>query len=184
MPRVGLGVWKVAKETTKATVLEAISAGYRALDCACDYGNEAEVGEGIAAAIAAGICTRAELFITSKLWNTYHAAEHVPMAIERSLKDLGLDYVDLYLIHFPIALQFVPFEDSYPPEWTPPGSDKLVYAKVPVSETWGAMEQLKESGLAKEIGVSNFNCQVRPVLLEKPWFVLFEELVTAVESAL
>ena len=82
MPRVGLGVWKVAKETTKATVLEAISAGYRALDCACDYGNEAEVGEGIAAAIAAGICTRAELFITSKLWNTYHAAEHVPMAIE------------------------------------------------------------------------------------------------------
>jgi diketogulonate reductase-like aldo/keto reductase len=129
------------------------------MQCACDYGNEKEVGEAIAAALEAGICTRAELFITSKLWNTYHAAEHVPLAMARTLADLGLGYVDLYLIHFPIALQFVPFEESYPPEWMPPGGDKMVYAKVPVSETWGAMEKLKEVGLAREIGVSNFNCQ-------------------------
>jgi len=159
MPTVGLGVWKIDKDITAATVEAAIGLGYRAIDCACDYGNEVEVGQGIAAAIAAGVCTREELFITSKLWNTYHAAEHVPLAMARTLKDLGLAYVDLYLIHFPIALKFVPFEESYPPEWLAPGAKSMQYAKVPVSETWGAMEALKSSGQAKEIGVSNFNCQ-------------------------
>ena len=77
------------------------------LDCACDYGNEKEVGEGIRAALDAGTCTREELWVTSKLWNTFHAKEHVGAALRRSLDDLQLEYLDLYLIHFPIPLKSV-----------------------------------------------------------------------------
>lgn len=79
---------------------------------ACDYGNEKEVGLGIHRAISDGLCTRQDLFITSKLWNTYHAKEHVELACRKSLQDLGLDYFDLYLIHFPISMRFVPLEAS------------------------------------------------------------------------
>ena len=74
----------------------------------CADGNEAEVGEGINEAITLGLVTRAELWVTSKLWNTYHAAEHVEAAARRSLTDLQLEYFDLYLVHFPIALKSVP----------------------------------------------------------------------------
>ena len=108
MPVVGLGFWKIAPETTADVVRQAVAAGYRHLDCACDYGNEPQVGAGIRAAIAEGLCRRQDLWVTSKLWNTYHAAAHVRPALERSLRDLGLDYLDLYLIHFPITQQFVP----------------------------------------------------------------------------
>ena len=165
MPCVGLGVWKISRETTAAVVYQALLAGYRHLDCACDYGNEREVGLGIALAIAEGVCTREQLFVTSKLWNTFHAREHVEMACRKTLMDLGLacathasrdstalpldphtarpltaaqhsalslllslclcvcvccapsSDVDLYLIHFPIALRYVPFDTRYPPEW-------------------------------------------------------------------
>ena len=160
MPAVGLGLWKVPQAVTAATVTDAIRAGYRHLDCACDYGNEAEVGEGIRAAISANLVTREELWVTSKLWNTYHAKEHVEAACRRSLVDLGLECVDLYLVHFPIALRFVPFETRYPPEWIhdPDASaPKMEVVKVPMQETWTAMEALVPLGLAKHIGVCNFN---------------------------
>lgn len=160
MPPIGFGLWKIAPESCEETVVEAIRCGYRHFDAACDYGNEVEVGRGIQRAITEGLCTRDELWITSKLWNTYHAAEHVPAAIERSLNDLGLDYLDLYLIHFPIALEYVPFEKRYPPEWfydPDKVTDGMKLAKVPLSETWQAMESLKEKGLAKHIGVCNYN---------------------------
>lgn len=110
MPMVGFGTWKVEKEHCAETVYQAIKAGYRLLDCACDYGNEVQVGEGIARAISDKLITRKDLFITSKLWNTYHRKEHVEEACLKTLKDLNLEYVDLYLIHFPISLKFVPFE--------------------------------------------------------------------------
>src|SRR4051795_306644 len=115
MPVVGLGLWKIDRPAAPGIVQRAIRAGYRHLDCACDYGNEAEVGVGIRAALDAGDCRRDELWVTSKLWNTYHAHAHVRPPVERSLRDLGLDYLDLYLIHFPIALEFVPFAERYPP---------------------------------------------------------------------
>src|SRR5581483_1844259 len=117
LPLVGLGLWKVAKPDAAGLVREAVRIGYRHLDSACDYGNEAEVGEGLRAALDAGLCRREDLWVTSKLWNTYHAREHVRPAVERTLRDLRLDYLDLYLIHFPIAQEFVPFAERYPPGW-------------------------------------------------------------------
>eukprot|EP00051_Salpingoeca_urceolata_P027654 m.482593 g.482593 ORF g.482593 m.482593 type:complete len:329 (+) comp22593_c0_seq1:71-1057(+) len=168
MPTVGLGTWKAGPGVVAEAVSAALAAGYRHLDCACDYGNEGEVGAGIKAAVSAGVCKREDIFVTSKLWNTYHHKEHVRPACERTLKDLGLDYVDLYLIHFPISLKFVPMETRYPPEWIEdPGAEdpKMVIDPVPVSETWAAMEELVEAGLAKDIGVSNFNCQLLGDLL-------------------
>ncbi|MFD2167580.1 aldo/keto reductase [Thalassotalea euphylliae] len=160
MPKVGLGLWKIAKEDCAQTVYDAIVAGYRHLDGACDYGNEKEVGEGIAKAINDGVVSREELWVTSKLWNTFHAPEHVQLAVEKSLEDLGLDYLDLYLIHFPIAQKFVPIETRYPPEWFfDPTADepKMELAKVPLYQTWHAMEALVEKGLVKHIGVCNYN---------------------------
>ena len=88
------------------------------LACACADGNEVEVGEGINEAIALGLVTRSELWVTSKLWNTYHAAEHVEAAARRSLADLKLEYLDLYLVHFPIALKCVHPPQRAPSAWT------------------------------------------------------------------
>lgn len=160
MPSVGLGIWKIDREATADVVQDALRAGYRHIDSAADYGNELEAGAGIAAAIADGICTRDDLWVTSKLWNTYHRAEHVRPACERSLADLGLDYLDLYLVHFPIALRYVPFDERYPPEWLFDRScatPSMEVDAVPLAETWGAMEKLVEDGLVRQIGVCNYN---------------------------
>jgi len=159
-PRIGLGLWKISNDVCADVVYDAIKLGYRHLDSACDYGNEIEVGKGIARAIDEGVCERAELWITSKLWNTYHRAEHVPLALEKTLSDLGLDYLDSYLVHFPIAQPFIPFETRYPPEWLfDPESKqpKMVVDRVPLAETWGAMESLVDSGRVRYIGVCNYN---------------------------
>jgi D-xylose reductase len=168
IPAVGLGLWKVDKPRVPALVEEAVRCGYRHFDCACDYGNEAEVGDGLRRVLATGLCRRDELWVTSKLWNTYHAADYVRPALERSLKDLQLDYLDLYAIHFPIAQKFVPFERRYPPEWVyDPQSDqpRMEFARVPIAETWGAMERLVDAGLVRQIGVCNFNCALLRDLL-------------------
>lgn len=160
IPQIGLGLWKLPGQQCAEIVYAAIAAGYRLLDSACDYGNEREVGEGIANAIKDGLCSRKDLWVTSKLWNTYHGEEHVRPALEKTLGDLGLDYLDSYLIHFPIAQPFVPFETRYPPEWIyNPASNKpeMLLASVPLQETWRAMEQLVEQGLVRNIGVCNYN---------------------------
>jgi D-xylose reductase len=159
LPTVGLGLWKIDKAETASVVQQAIEIGYRHFDAACDYGNEPEAGAGFKAAIANGSCSRDDLWITSKLWNTYHSPEHVRPACERSLRDLGLDYLDLYLVHFPIAQRFVPFEERYPPEWVfDPSADSpcVETVPIPISDTWRAMEELVSAGLVKNIGVCNF----------------------------
>ncbi|APZ95541.1 2,5-diketo-D-gluconic acid reductase A [Fuerstiella marisgermanici] len=168
LPKVGFGFWKVDKDQTADVCRSVIEVGYRHLDCACDYGNEVEVGQGIKAAISDGLCDREDLWVTSKLWNTYHAPEHVHQACQRSLDDLGLDYLDLYLIHFPIAQRFVPFEKNYPPGWffDPDATNPVVEeARVPMHETWQAMEELATSGLVRNIGICNFGTsQIRDLL--------------------
>ena len=104
------GMWRL--DDPEETVYNAILAGYRRFDSACDYGNEEQTGKGIRRAIAEGIVKRDDLYITTKLWNTYHAKEHVPMALDKCLSDLGLDYVDEFLIHFPISMEVSDDVDS------------------------------------------------------------------------
>ncbi len=159
MPAVGLGIWKIDRGDTARVVHDAIELGYRHIDSASDYGNEVEAGEGIGAAIANGHTTRDELWVTSKLWNTNHRAQHVRPACERTLNDLGLDYLDLYLIHFPIALKYVPPEERYPAEWfydLEAENPSMQVDAVPLAETWHAMEALVDAGLVKHIGVCNY----------------------------
>jgi 2,5-diketo-D-gluconate reductase A len=128
MPRLGFGVFQVANDETTAAVLTALECGYRSIDTAALYGNEAGVG----AAIATCGIAREDLFVTTKLWNSDHGSTTVREAFERSLTKLGVEYVDLYLIHWPV-----------------PSNDKYV-------ETWQAFERLSAEGLTRAIGVSNF----------------------------
>ena len=178
-PPVGLGTWKIPNDRTAAVVREAIAAGYRHLDCACDYGNEREVGQGIRQALDDGLCTRDELWVTSKLWNTFHRPEHVRAACERTLHDLGLDAVDLYHVHFPIALEYVDFETRYPPGWhhDPAAAEpRMQPVDVPYLETWAAMEDLPAAGLTRHLGVCNLatpllrellaHARIRPIDLQ------------------
>ena len=179
MPRVGFGLWKVPQDVCAKTVSKAIEIGYRHLDSASDYGNEKEVGEGIKAAIDQGFCQREDLWVTSKLWNTYHHPDHVRSALERTLEDLQLEYIDLYMIHFPISLEYVPFEERYPPEWfNDPDSPnpKMIPSKVPLSDTWHAMELLKQDGMVKYLGIGIYSTalihdlmsysQIKPAMLQ------------------
>jgi D-xylose reductase len=157
---VGLGLWKIDRADTAGMVEEALRVGYRHLDSACDYGNEVEAGVGIRSSLAAGVCRREDLWVTSKLWNTYHDPRHVRAAAERSLRDLGLDHLDLYLVHFPIAQRFVPFEERYPPGWIhdPTVSrPRMEMVNVPLAETWGALEELVWAGIVRRIGVCNYS---------------------------
>ena len=179
LPAVGYGFWKVDKADAPDLTYQSLQLGYRHLDCASDYGNEAEVGLGIKRGLDDGVCRRDELWVTSKLWNTYHRPEHVETACKRSITDLKCDYLDLYLIHFPISLRYVPFEHRYPAGWffdPSSSSPGLEYDPVPILDTWRAMEDLVKKGLVRNIGVSNFGvslirdlltqAHIRPAVLQ------------------
>jgi len=168
IPRLGLGTWKIPESLAPDLIREAVRVGWRHFDCACDYGNEPAVGAGLAMALADGLCRRDELWITSKLWNTYHEPKHVRAACERSLCDLRLDWLDLYLIHFPISLAFVPFDARYPPGWfyDPQAAfPAMKPIRVPLAETWGAMEELVRAGLVRRVGVCNMGTSLLRDLL-------------------
>ena len=141
IPCIGYGTWQTPEgEIAFDSVKCAIEAGYRHIDTAAVYGNENSVG----AAIASSGINREELFITTKLWNTERGYEKTLKAFEKSRKTLGLDYLDLYLIHWP--------------------SNKDDGAKVN-SETWRAFEKLYDDGLVKAIGISNFlTHHMRPLI--------------------
>ncbi len=152
IPALGLGTWKSQPGEVGPVIREAIRIGYRHFDCARAYMNEAEIGEAFKAAIADGDVTREELFVTSKLWNDSHKEADVRPAIEKTIGDLQFDYVDLYLMHWPVALRPGAFFPQSP-------SDLVSLDEIPLIETWRAMEACQKAGLAKHIGVSNFNAQ-------------------------
>ncbi len=159
MPILGLGTWKSAPGEVYQAVLWALEAGYRHIDCAAIYQNEQEVGNALTTAFKDGLVKREEVFVTSKLWNNAHEEDQVEVGFRQTLEDLQLDYLDLYLIHWPLALK----KDVMFPE---KGSDFLSYQEAPLSGTWRGMEKLKDRGLAKHIGVSNFNISKLNELLE------------------
>jgi len=197
MPQVGFGLWKVDNATCADTVYNAIKVGYRLFDGACgklsilllypsnkipdssfpDYGNEKEAGEGVARAIKEGLVKREDLFLVSKLWNSFHDGDRVEPICRKQLADWGIDYFDLYIVHFPVSLKYVAPETRYPPGWTYSEKDGDVQlSNATIQETWTAMESLVHEGLAKSIGISNFQgslildllryAKVRPAALQ------------------
>ncbi|KAL8720791.1 MAG: hypothetical protein Q9225_002386 [Loekoesia sp. 1 TL-2023] len=155
MPLVGFGLWKVNNDTCADQVYNAIKAGYRCFDGACDYGNEVESGQGVARAIKDGLVQRSDLFLVSKLWNSFHDGPRVLPICQKQLQDWGIDYFDLYIMHFPISLKYVDPSVRYPPGFTDENGN-VTPGNASIQETWTAMEELVDKGLAKSIGVSNF----------------------------
>ncbi|XP_070764351.1 aldo-keto reductase family 1 member A1-B [Enoplosus armatus] len=152
MPLLGLGTWKSEPGKVKQAVVWALEAGYHHIDCAAIYGNEVEIGEALQETLGPGKALRREdVFITSKLWNNQHHAEDVKPALLKTLKDLKLEYLDLYLIHWPYAFQRgdVPFPKKE--------DGTLLYDDIDYKVTWAAMEKLVGEGLVRSIGLSNFN---------------------------
>ncbi|CAH8580718.1 unnamed protein product [Dicrocoelium dendriticum] len=171
MPVFGLGTWNSPADEVKLAVRTALEAGYRHIDCALVYGNEKEIGEELAQSMKKLNLKREDIFITTKLWCTHFRRDLVRKCCETSLKNLQIPYIDLYLVHWPVALK--PGD-----ELLPRTEDGFHFApdKVPLLETWKAMEELVTAGLVKTIGVSNFNrrqldlilknCNIKPVNLQ------------------
>ena len=150
IPAFGLGTWKSAKGEVYEAVKQALRLGYRHIDCAPAYSNEKEVGEALREMQDNKTVQRSELWVTSKLWNNAHKPEDVEGALRKTLADLCLDYLDLYLIHWPVA--FRP-EVFFPKS----GADYLSLEEVPIIGTWQALEECVTKGLTRKIGVCNFS---------------------------
>lgn len=161
MPAIGLGTWKSRPGKLETAVRFAVENGCRHIDCAKNYANEDSAGRALASVFSAGKIKREEIWVTSKLWNNSHRRDDVIPALKSTLKDLQLDYLDLYLIHWPVA--FKPEIDTFPKQ----DSDYLSLADVPLIETWEAMVETKKIGLTRHVGVSNFSIKKLESLLKR-----------------
>eukprot|EP00835_Amoeboradix_gromovi_P007088 NODE_1049_length_1705_cov_0.321295.p1 type:complete len:317 gc:universal NODE_1049_length_1705_cov_0.321295:1294-344(-) len=175
IPMLGFGTWQAQAndKPIDQAVEHAIQQGYRLIDCAHVYKNEKQVGSAINKMVNESIVMRKDLFVTSKLWNTFHRPSMVEKACKDSLNDLQLDYLDLYLIHWPISM--VPNEGLWPTE----GQNSKIDMDAPgLMATWGAMEELVNKKLVKSIGLCNVNkSQLQQVIEEgkiKPAVVQME----------
>ncbi|KAI4177606.1 MAG: hypothetical protein LQ348_005788 [Seirophora lacunosa] len=146
IPAVGFGTWQ-DKDAQEGAVTEALKAGYTHIDTARIYGTEPAVG----AAIKKSGIPRSQIFITTKLWNNAHHPDDVEPALDASLSDLGTDYVDLYLMHWPVA--FARGESAFPKD----SNGKIINGETDYVDTWKAMEKAFKKGKAKAIGISNFS---------------------------
>lgn len=164
MPMFGLGTFNEENpQILIDAVKSAVKSGYRHFDCASMYANEHLIGQGLKEAIAEsnGTVKREDLFITSKLWNDHHSKAKVSVALESTLKNLGTDYLDLYLIHWPFGYA----EDMNDATPTDKATGKLIPSDIHYTETYQAMEELVDQGKLKSIGISNFNIeQMKEVL--------------------
>ena len=150
IPGLGLGTWKSSTGEVYQAVTEALTIGYRHFDCAPAYENENEVGKALQDGMSNGNISREEIWVTSKLWNNAHQSDHVLPALEKTLSDLRLDYLDLYLIHWPVVFTGEVF-------FPRTGEDFISLENVPIKETWQALEACVSKGLVKHIGVCNFS---------------------------
>ena len=162
IPCIGLGTFgsdKISGQIVAETVKKAAAVGYRHFDCASVYANENLIGESLQDLISGGI-RREDLWITSKLWNDKHGVDEVIPSCEKSLKDLGLDYLDLYLVHWP-------FPNYHPPgcDVTSRNPDAKPYIHENFIKTWRQMEKLVDTGLVKHIGTSNMTMPKLKLLL-------------------
>ncbi|KAI1277522.1 aldo/keto reductase [Xylaria sp. FL0933] len=139
IPSIGLGTWRSDRDKVAHAVEIALESGYKHIDAALIYKNEDETGKGIQAADV----PRDKLWVTSKLWNADHRPNEATIAVQKSIKDLGVEYLDLYLMHWPVA--FVP------------GEGDKIDEDTTIVDTWRAMENIARSGLARKIGISNFS---------------------------
>ncbi|XP_069619237.1 aldo-keto reductase family 1 member C1-like isoform X5 [Ranitomeya imitator] len=166
MPVIGFGTGtdtaKYTMEHAGESTKVAIDAGYRHIDCAFLYGNEVQIGQAIRSKIADGTVKREDIFYTGKLWCNNHTPERVRLGLEKSLKDLQLDYMDLFLIHHPV--EFKPGDDPFPTD----ENGKVVFHNTDIRETWKAMEACRDAGLVRSIGVSNFNHRQLELILNMP----------------
>jgi alcohol dehydrogenase (NADP+) len=159
IPALGFGTLIPDPALTVTATRDALEAGFRHFDCAERYGNEREVGQVLQAGLAAGVIARDDLFVTSKLWNTNHRPERVEPAFEASLERLGLQYLDLYLIHTPFAFQ--PGDSQDPRD---PSGNVLYDHSVTLLDTWTALENLVDHGKCRAIGLSDVSLnELKPV---------------------
>ncbi|RWR92027.1 aldo-keto reductase family 4 member C9 [Cinnamomum micranthum f. kanehirae] len=164
IPSVGLGTWQSPLGEVYKAVITAVKAGYRHIDCARNYDNEEEVGQALKKLFEDGVVKREDMFITSKLWSSDHAPEDVPVALDAALKDLQLDYIDLYLLNN--AVKSLKIHWPMRTKKSTRGFNPETMAPLDIPGTWNAMEKLYDSGKARAIGVSNFSSKKLDDLLK------------------